>query len=86
MQVSVDTLKTADLLKGYHDSTTDHNGYGAMFCVWCDRPIGYSDEGDGGNALVTSITPLIAAFGIAIKMLQLNLLTTRLGHGKILVQ
>ena len=67
MQVSVDTLKTADLLKGYHDSTTDHNGYGAMFCVWCDRPIGYSDEGDGGNALVTSITPLIAAFGIAIK-------------------
>lgn len=37
-----------------------------MFCVWCDGASSAPDAGDNGNAVVTAVIPLIAAYGEGI--------------------
>ena len=67
IQVSAETLRNADLLTDFQGTAPTKEGAGAMFCVWCDYKSNAPDNGDGGNAVVASITPLIAAFGEAIE-------------------
>lgn len=64
--VSAETLRTANLLVDFDETETTMNGRGAMFCVWCDGASSKSDAGDNGNAIVTAIVPLIAAYGEGI--------------------
>jgi len=65
ISVTAETLRNADVLKGFAENTLPHNGYGAMFCVWCDSTS--TQSGDGGAGVVASVTPLIQAFGVAIQ-------------------
>lgn len=66
VQVTEERLRNADLLTDFTNSPTTRRGNGAMFCVWCDYKSTAQDNGDGGTAVVASITPLIAAFGEGI--------------------
>lgn len=66
VQVNAETLRSANLLRDFQKDSSAKDGNGAMFCVWCDYSSSAPDNGDGGNTVVTSITPLISAFGDGI--------------------
>lgn len=65
--VTVDLLNSTDLLRNFYHRTTTEKGSGATLCVWCDSANTSSSAGDGGDSVVSSIAPLIEAFGNAIK-------------------
>ena len=65
LQVKANRLENADLLTDFRTVPSRYNGYGAVFCVWCDAATG-AGAGDGGNCVIEPISPLITAFGKAI--------------------
>ena len=60
---TVENIKKIDLLRDFRSSPSYYNGYGAMFCIWCDNASNHSSAGDNGDFIVSSISPLIDAFG-----------------------
>lgn len=65
-RVTAETLRTANYLKDFDETETTRNGCGGMFCIWCDGANSQPDKGDNGNAIVTAVLPLIAAYGEGI--------------------
>jgi hypothetical protein len=65
--VTVEKLNDTNLLLDFHNRTVFKNGYGATLCAWCDSANTHTSNGDGGDYVVSEITPLIVAFGNAIK-------------------
>lgn len=55
LKVTAETIANANLLDG--------ETKGATFPVWCDYSASASDNGDGGDAIVSAIEPLIQVFG-----------------------
>lgn len=66
LQIKADRIENADLLTDFRTVPSRYNGYGAVFCIWCDAATG-AGAGDGGDCVIEPITPLITAFGNAIK-------------------
>lgn len=66
-QVTAETLRTADFLKDFDTTPSTKNGAGAMFCIWCDNAQSSPDAGDGGDAIVNAVLPLISAYGEGIQ-------------------
>lgn len=67
-QVTPAFLSARDLLRDYagSDRQYEHPVNGAMVSVWCDSA-STINPGDNGDAIVTAITPVINAYGVAIK-------------------
>lgn len=65
LQVTSERLANANLLTDFRTVPSTKNGYGAMFSIWCDKATG-DGANDGGDTVVTGVSPLIDAFGSAI--------------------
>ena len=65
LQVTSERLLNANLLTDFITVPSTKNGYGAMFSIWCDQATG-DGANDGGDTVITGVSPLIEAFGEAI--------------------
>jgi len=65
-QVTAETLRTTNLLKEFDVGEITGTASGAMFCIWCDGAASSPNAGDNGDAVVSEVMPLIAAYGEGI--------------------